>query len=109
MSEACRIIRVGPSQFRFNRLNSIHHPSHGDPLVGYNALYALSTIAYWADGATAVVEAGVLQLVDELVESRTPSVPQLTAVMLLHVVNHPSMVVAVLGVNACRALVTLIR
>ncbi|KAF7369622.1 hypothetical protein MVEN_00293000 [Mycena venus] len=80
-----------------------------DPLVSDNALYALAKIAHWADGATAVVEAGALQQLDELFASVFPGVQRWTTEMLAHLVCHPSMVAAVLAANPCRGLVTLIR
>ncbi|KAJ7799397.1 armadillo-type protein [Mycena olivaceomarginata] len=78
------------------------------PAVAGQALYALSKIAYWADGATAVIQAGAVYVLDELVESAIPGVHRWLAAMLAALVYHSSSTAAVLVANPCPSLVALL-
>ncbi|KAJ7883568.1 armadillo-type protein [Mycena leptocephala] len=51
------------------RFQSTAPSSDADSAVSDNAVGALSSIAYWADGAAAVIEAGTLQVLDEFMQS----------------------------------------
>ncbi|KAJ7761739.1 armadillo-type protein, partial [Mycena metata] len=72
------------------------------------ACYALSHICADVDGARAVVEAGVLQIVKQLLESPEAEVRGWTSWLLAQLAVHPSMRQAVVAVQPCPQLVALL-
>ncbi|KAJ7895355.1 armadillo-type protein, partial [Mycena leptocephala] len=73
-----------------------------------NALYALSSIARWLDGAQAVATAGTLDTVYKLIWSLNSQVQRLTCELLGNLAHHRSTAGAVMGVNPCARLVSLL-
>ncbi|KAJ7838562.1 armadillo-type protein [Mycena leptocephala] len=99
-----------PVIWMLNRCRRLVELSRDDsPSVAENAVYALSRIAYGSHGAAAVVEAGALQVLDELVQSAIASVRGWTCAMLQNLAWHQSTSTALLSTNACERLVTLLR
>ncbi|KAJ7270393.1 armadillo-type protein [Mycena rebaudengoi] len=78
------------------------------PAVAESAVYALSRIAYWPDGGDAVVQAGALQLLENLVPSSNAGVRQWTCAMLENLTSHQSTSAALLEINPCERLVKLL-
>ncbi|KAF7369624.1 hypothetical protein MVEN_00293200 [Mycena venus] len=108
LGDIARFETTETAAWNVHRCRKLVQLSRDDPLVGANALCALTKIAYCADGAIAVVEGGALQQLGELFESAFSDVQQWTAKMLVPLAYH-STVAAVLAANPCRGLVTLIR
>jgi hypothetical protein len=71
-------------------------------------MYALSKIAYWPSGAAAVVKAGVLDLVDEILESQVISNSWMSTI-LGNLAIHESTAIAVVTLNPCRRILALCR
>ncbi|KAJ7342353.1 armadillo-type protein [Mycena albidolilacea] len=110
LGELARFQSSTPAIWKGNRCRKLVELSRGDaPDVADCALYTLSTIAFWAEGAIAVVEAGILQISDELLESAIVGVRQWMSVTLEHLVSHESTAGAVIKMNLCRRLVELLR
>lgn len=82
--------------------------SHDSLAVADNAVYALSQIANWADGAATVVAVGILQMLDKLLQSPIVSLRWQTCVMLENLMGHPSTAVEVQAADPCRRLVALL-
>ncbi|KAJ7270394.1 armadillo-type protein, partial [Mycena rebaudengoi] len=78
------------------------------PAVADSAVYALSKIAYWVDGGDAVVDAGALQLLEDLVQSSNVKVRWWTCLMLERLALHQSTSAALLGTNPCESFVKLL-
>ncbi|KAF7369639.1 hypothetical protein MVEN_00294900 [Mycena venus] len=79
------------------------------PAVAGNAVYALSKIAFWPDGAAAVVDAGALRLLDELMQFTIPAVRRWTRVLLGNLAGHESFCDALLDTNPCGRLLESLR
>ncbi|KAJ7850571.1 armadillo-type protein [Mycena leptocephala] len=73
------------------------------------AMYALSHIVFWPDGAQAALEAKTLDHVAELLQSPQSRVREQTCLMVGSFVKHESTAVAILGLKLCPQLVGLLR
>ncbi|KAJ7895721.1 armadillo-type protein [Mycena leptocephala] len=83
---------------------------HDQPVeVVEAAIYALSWIAFWPDGAQAVLEAKTLDHVAELLQSPEAEVRKWTCWTVGSFARHESTAVAVLGLKPCPQLVGLLR
>jgi hypothetical protein len=82
--------------------------SAGEILLTENALDALESIAHSAEGADAVVEAGILHKLDELLKSPHGRVCQKTCKLLNTLMLNDSTSAAVLDANPCQCLVSLL-
>ncbi|KAJ7246619.1 armadillo-type protein [Mycena rebaudengoi] len=78
--------------------------------VAESAAIALSNISVWLDGATAkaVVDAGALDLVADLLQSSSAEIRAATCRMIRNLVGHECTMPIVLGVNPCLKLVGLL-
>ncbi|KAF7369638.1 hypothetical protein MVEN_00294800 [Mycena venus] len=93
-----------------NRCQKLVHLSREDvPAVAYYAAYALAKLAYWSDGAAAVVAAGALQLLDDLAKSSIAGVRRCVAVLLSHLARHQLLTATVLAANPCQKLIALLQ
>ncbi|KAJ7270417.1 armadillo-type protein [Mycena rebaudengoi] len=78
------------------------------PSVVERAVYALSRIAYWVDGGDAVADAGVLQFLENLVQTSDVGVRRWTWAMLEGLACHQSTSAALFGTNLCERLMKLL-
>ncbi|KAJ7926258.1 armadillo-type protein [Mycena leptocephala] len=86
------------------RLVSILH----DEAINDRAIYALSELSKWPDGARAAVDAKVLEYTQELLDSPDPHLRRWTCQMLGHLARHKSTAVAVLVSEPSVRLVSLL-
>ncbi|KAJ6501411.1 armadillo-type protein [Mycena vulgaris] len=73
------------------------------------AIFALSHITRWPEGAQFSVDAKVLHYLPKLLESSIPQVRYCTCGMLARLASHESTIADVLGINPCTRLVALLR
>lgn len=79
------------------------------PDVVQQALHALACIAQSLSGAQAAIDAKILVLTNDLLDSPNAQLRMLTCQMLGHLSCHESPANAVLSVNPCLRLVSLLR
>lgn len=79
------------------------YPSDSDREIAVEAMYALSEIAYSEDGAAAVVEAGALLVLDELLESDRTRPATYQIIEYLACYRYTAL--ALVDCNACRKIV----
>jgi hypothetical protein len=79
------------------------------PVVSASAVYALSQITHSVDGVAAVIEAGPLKRLDQLVESPSAGVRRWTCVMLGNLARHQPSSAGTFGSISCGELVKLLR
>jgi hypothetical protein len=95
----------GFGEFRTYRFAKLRDKVVSQLMVA-SVIYALSSIARWPDGAQAVVTAGTLDTVYELIESPNSQVRRLTCELLGNLAHHRSTAGAVMGVYLCARLVS---
>jgi hypothetical protein len=83
--------------------------SDENSLVIMRAMYALSQIARWSDGAEAVVDAMVLDHVSVLLESARSEVREWTCELVGRLTSHNCTAGAVLELKPHKRLVSLLR
>ncbi|KAJ6612537.1 armadillo-type protein [Mycena sp. CBHHK59/15] len=81
--------------------------SHHDIFVRKLAIYALANISTQLDSASTIVDAHVLDLVPQLLDSPAEEVLQWTCNMLGHIACHETLTEAILDVKPCVRLVSL--
>lgn len=72
-------------------------------------MYALSQLARWSDGAQAVIEAGVLDLIDRLLDFPATEIWEWTCALLGNLASHDCTIGDILLANPCDRLVSLVR
>ncbi|KAJ7257953.1 armadillo-type protein [Mycena haematopus] len=82
---------------------------HEDPEVVLGAMFALSQIAQWIDGAEAVVDAKTLDYVLELLKSPDAGIRKWTCVLVGELAGHESTAPVILRLKPCVRLVSLFR
>jgi hypothetical protein len=83
--------------------------SDDSPAVAESAVYALSLIAYWPDGALSVVQAGILKHSDELLESAIIGVRGWACRLIERLACYESTASTLVKINPCPRLVALLR
>ncbi|KAJ7430497.1 armadillo-type protein [Mycena galericulata] len=73
------------------------------------ATYALQNLAYWPDGAQAVIHANMLQNLLELLESASEQIREKACLVVGNLARHESSLAAILAVNPFKRLVSLLR
>ncbi|KAJ7877483.1 armadillo-type protein, partial [Mycena leptocephala] len=112
-STAPRVLLANPTERLVSLLRQTLHPYWCSCLACWketsmtaSAIYALSSIARWLDGAQAVVTAGTLVTTYELIESPNSQVRRSMCELLGNLAHHRSTAVAVMGVNPSATLVS---
>lgn len=88
---------------------NFRHNSDGDIRIVEGAIYALSEITQWLDGAQAAVAASVVDHILELLKSTSSRVRGSTCWTVGRLALQGSTAVAVLTVDPCVQLVSLLR
>lgn len=83
--------------------------SDEDSKVTENSLYALSSITQWPDGAQAALDAQMLDYLAELLASPNPQVRRWTCRILGHLALQRSIAMAILSLDTCAPLLSLLR
>ncbi|KAF7350393.1 hypothetical protein MVEN_01344100 [Mycena venus] len=73
-----------------------------------SAMYALSRIGFWLDGAEAIVDAKALNHIPELLDSPSPTIRKYTCELVGSIARHESTVLAVLELKTSERLLTLL-
>jgi hypothetical protein len=89
-------------------LDSLFIRGNHDNIIG-EALHALAQIALWPDGSKAAVDANVLDYIGELLESSSTWVRFMTCRLVGNLALHEFSAPAVLTLNPCARIVSLLR
>jgi hypothetical protein len=104
VSLAVSLYSYPPSFTRFS--SQISSKNSG---VIFGATYALAQIASWSDGAQVIVDSQALEHVSVLLESPSPDVREWTCKLVGNLAGHKSTAPAVLELNPCERLVSLLQ
>ncbi|KAJ6523396.1 armadillo-type protein [Mycena vulgaris] len=103
----CEHLVASLSQYTYTATLGLWSPENGDVVAWM--VYALHKIALSPEGAEAALEANVLEYATDLLQLPEPRVREWTANMLGQLVGHETASAAVLGMNPCHQLASLLR
>jgi hypothetical protein len=103
------LLRYVSIRYDTTNIHSIAESSNDETSVIESALYTLSTVARWPEGAQGIVDAGALDLFEELFESSRTGIREWTCELLRKLAHHESASICILRFNPCGRVVSVLQ